>query len=116
MPCTEHMVRVPHLFEVAILGYIVAVLCLLELLGHLLTRGRVPFNFRRVTVQMVFQFIILWFRVDVRLAVFAVLMVFWIFSDNFPWKKWRNKLSSKVSSLTEVARAAIQRQQDQAFG
>lgn len=42
--------------------------------------------------------------------------VIWSFARRWPWDKWKKQLSSKVSSMTEVARAAFKRQQSEAFG
>lgn len=47
------------------------------------------------------------------LVVVAYLL--WEFRNRIPWDKLQKKLGSKLSSLTEVAKVSLQRQQREAF-
>jgi hypothetical protein len=38
-----------------------------------------------------------------------------IWGDKIPWDGWKKKLAAKLSSLTEVAKASLQRQTNEAF-
>ena len=75
--------------------------------------GRFQSN-SKLAAFCIFQTAIPCVREDL-LPVVLVAYWLWINRDNFPWKKWKNKLGSKLSSLTEVAIAALKRQQSEAF-
>ena len=50
-------------------------------------------------------------REDLHWWVIAISVALSAIHDFFPWDRWRKKLSSKLSSMTEAAKAAFQRQQ-----
>jgi hypothetical protein len=54
-------------------------------------------------------------RRDLHPFVMAAYAGWIFFGKKIPWDKMKKKLGSTISSLTEVARAALQRQQSEAF-
>lgn len=54
-------------------------------------------------------------RVDLHKWEIVLYFAWAIFSALFPWDRWRKKLGSKLSSMTEVAKASFQRQQSEVF-
>lgn len=111
---TEGLIRLPHLFEFCVVGGMLSLVVGLEVALWVLTKGRFPIRYKQNIELFGFQFTVLFIRADLRGVLFLAYMV-WIFTRNFPWKKWRNQLTSKLAGLTEVARASIERQQRQAL-
>lgn len=54
-------------------------------------------------------------RHDLHTPICAAYVVWIFFGKNIPWDKLKKKLGSTISSLTEVAKASLQRQQSEAF-
>lgn len=54
-------------------------------------------------------------RDDLRRALFWIYLSWLCFGQDLPWDKWGKRLRSKLSSLTEVAKASLQRQTSEAF-
>lgn len=49
-------------------------------------------------------------------ALVSLVYILWVlFGSRIPWDKMKKKIGSTISSLTEVAKASIQRQQAEAF-
>lgn len=54
-------------------------------------------------------------RDDIRCILNLVFLIWQLWGTKFPWDKWGKRLKTKVSSLTDVATAALRRQQSEAF-
>lgn len=54
-------------------------------------------------------------RRDVHWVVIVAYVAWSIWGRKLPWDRWRKSLQSKASDLTEVTRAALKREQAEAF-
>jgi uncharacterized membrane protein YhaH (DUF805 family) len=63
------------------------------------------------------QFALPCLRADFSLGLAIAYVVWAVFRRNEgpPWRKWRDGLSNRLSGLTEVASAALRREQSQAL-
>lgn len=55
-------------------------------------------------------------RDDVAIVSMMAYIIWSVTRRRGPWDDWKKKLGSKLSSLTEVVRASLKRQQAEAFG
>jgi hypothetical protein len=52
---------------------------------------------------------------DLRRIEGWVALLWFCIGRNLPWNRWKKQAGKKLSSLTEVAKAALQRQTAEAF-
>ncbi len=95
-------------------GCLTAVLLLNLACDAILKRRRSPFT-REFWIYATITTVAL-FVDDRTRALINLAYIFWaLWGRKFPWGGWKKKLGSNLSSLTEVAKAALQRQTSEAF-
>lgn len=104
----------PTVFELLVFCIFVICITTLEVLAFVVTRGIVRMNPRRVAEQCAVQLAFAFLRADAKLILASIFLA-WVIGRNFPWKRWGKQLGKKFSGLTEVMRASIERQQEEAF-
>lgn len=112
--CHEALLRLPDPFETVTVTSFMVLIVALEVLFSLMTGGRIPPNYRRCGRMIAFQVALLFIRADVRIEL-LFLYVVWLITRNWPWKKWRQKVTNKLAGLTDVASASIHRQETEAM-
>jgi hypothetical protein len=78
--------------------------------------GRSPWRFdKNDVVFLLVQTGILVLRDELRDPLLFAYIAWCFLGSHIPWDKMKKKLGSTISSLTEVAKASMQRQQSEAF-
>lgn len=111
-PCPEPVLHCPPWWQMLIVAVIIYSLFVLEMLTYART-GR--FHPHRLLGNIVFQLGAATLRHDLGVAWFAAYAI-WTFVSmpGGPAQRLRKRLSEKWSSLTEVMRASLARQQQEA--
>jgi hypothetical protein len=95
---------------------IIVVLMFIEMIQYLLA-GSSRTRRLRFTVQLILQFLYPFFRPRFRLTLLlgGVLLLVLLIGRDWPWRKWKDSLTNRLSGLTEVARASLRQQQAEAW-
>lgn len=111
---SQHLFHEPTLSGV-LWGVIpIAFVLIIRAAGSLLVGVWIP-HVRGFWPWVCFQILNAVARDDVMLLPNLLFWAWVLFGQNIPWNKWGKKLKAKASSLTEVATAALKRQQTEAF-